>query len=181
MFYFLKFLKGKGSFGGKQKNNHFNLQLKNRQDDVLSVDLTQNTEKLLQQFSQAPDLVIRRFKMAGNSADAALVYLKGLTDKNAIHYHVLKPLMQSPFDPNQELPITLGEIEIAYTYSQIEEAILGGNSILLLSGQNSAYQLATKGWPQREIKDPQNEISLKGAHQGFVETGSQNIALIRMC
>lgn len=179
MFHFKKFLKGMGSSGGKQNNKYLNLELKNRQDDVLSADLTQNTEKLLQLFSQAPDLVIRRFKIAGNSTDAALVYLKGLTDKNAIHYHVLKPLMQSSFDPNQELPITLGEIEIAYTYSQIEEAILGGESILLLGGQNSAYQLATKGWPQREIKDPQNEISLKGAHQGFVETGSQNIALIR--
>lgn len=171
----LRFLTGKG----KQNKNDSNLQLKNSQDDVLSADLTQNTEKLPQLFSQAPDLVIRRFKIAGNKTDAALVYLKGLTDKDAIQNYVLKPLIQSCFDHNMELPITIGEVETVHSWSQIQDAILGGDSILLVNGQISAYQLATKGWPQREINDPQNEISLKGAHQGFVETGSKNIALIR--
>ncbi len=32
---------------------------------------------------------------------------------------------------------------------------------------------------QRAIEDPQLETSLKGAHQGFVETIGQNIALVR--
>ncbi len=37
----------------------------------------------------------------------------------------------------------------------------------------------TKGWPQRSVEDAHNEIALKGAHQVFIETGSQNIAMIR--
>ncbi|MED3564372.1 spore germination protein [Bacillus xiapuensis] len=173
MFYFLKHLKGQRS---SRYSSNSNLR---KDDDILYSDLSLNTEKLQTFFSQAPDLVIRRFKIAGNKTDAVLVYLKGLTDKDAIQNHVLRPLIQSSFDHNMELPITLGEVEIVHTWSQIENAILGGDSILLLSGQTSGYQLSTKGWPQRDINDPQNEISLKGAHQGFVETGSQNIALIR--
>jgi spore germination protein len=48
-----------------------------------------------------------------------------------------------------------------------------------MNGLAKVYILDSKGWPQRTITDPQLESSLKGAHQGFLETGSQNIALIR--
>lgn len=179
MFYFLKLLKGRRSSQHHQASNDSNLQKKDIEDYVLYFDLSQNTEQLQQLFSQAPDLVIRRFQIAASKFEAAVVYLAGLTDKNSIHNHVLKPLMHSSFDPNKELPITLGEVEIIDTWSQIENAILEGDSVLLINGQITGYRLDTKGWPQREVTDPQNEISLKGAHQGFVETGSQNIALIR--
>ncbi|MDR7239191.1 hypothetical protein J2Y02_003827 [Neobacillus drentensis] len=149
------------------------------EDDVLDSALSQNTENLQLLFSQAPDLVIRRFPIGPSKTEAALMYLSGLTDKDAIHNYVLKPLMHSSFDSNKELPVTIGKIEMVYTWGQIENAILGGDSVLLLNGQITGYQLDTKGWPQRQLTIPQNEISLKGANQGFVETGSQNIALIR--
>ena len=51
--------------------------------------------------------------------------------------------------------------------------------MLFVNGRAEVSSLGTQGWPQRAIEDPQMEASLKGAHQGFVETGSQNIALIR--
>ncbi|MGG1677343.1 spore germination protein [Neobacillus sp. NRS-1170] len=179
MFDFLKPSKGKRSFLHKEVSTHSNLQKKKSADDVLDSDLTHNTEILQQVFSQAPDLVIRRFSINASKSDAALVYLPGLTNKDAIHNHVLKPLMSSSFELDKELPITIGDVEVVETWGQVESAILGGDSVLLLNGQNTGYRLDTKGWPQRQLNDPQNEISLKGAHQGFVETGTQNIALIR--
>lgn len=123
--------------------------------------------------------MIRRFQMTADGLEAALVYLSGLTDKQLIQHHVLNPLMNSAFDTNTELPITLGQIKIINTCSQIENAIFGGDSVLLIHGRTTAHQLDTKGWPQRNIEDAHNEIALKGAHQGFTETGSQNIAMIR--
>ncbi|MDN3019123.1 spore germination protein [Paenibacillus sp. BSR1-1] len=179
MFDFLKPSKGKRSFLHKQVSTHSNLQKKMSADDVLDSDLSQNTEILQQVFSQAPDLVIRCFSINASKTDAALVYLPGLTNKDAIQNHVLKPLMSSSFELDKELPITIGDVEVVETWGQVESAILGGDSVLLINGQNTGYRLDTKGWPQREVSDPQNEISLKGAHQGFVETGTQNIALIR--
>ncbi|WHY69647.1 spore germination protein [Neobacillus sp. SuZ13] len=179
MSYFLKFLRGKRSSRFHQASYSSNHQKKNMEDDVLDSDLSQNIENIQLLFSQAPDLVIRRFPIASSKTKAALVYLPGLTDKDAIHNHVLKPLMDSSFELDKELPITIGDVEVVDTWGQIESAILDGDSVLLLHGQNTGYRLDTKGWPQRQLNDPQNEIALKGAHQGFVETGSQNIALIR--
>ena len=63
MFYFLKFLKGKRSSRFHQTSNNSNLQKRNMEDDVLDSALSQNTENLQLLFSQAPDLVIRRFPM----------------------------------------------------------------------------------------------------------------------
>ncbi|MBJ8134013.1 spore germination protein, partial [Bacillus cereus group sp. N3] len=77
------------------------------------------------------------------------------------------------------LPIPLGQIKIINTWSQIENAIFGGDSILLIHSRTTAHQLDTKGWPQRNVEDAHNEIALKGAHQGFTEIRSQNIAMIR--
>ncbi|MDQ6598891.1 hypothetical protein E2K98_24350 [Bacillus salipaludis] len=111
--------------------------------EVLSSDLSQNIEKLQSSFSQVPDLVIRRIKIT----DATFVYLKGSTDKNTIHTHVLRPLMESFFNPNNELPVTLGDVEIIYSWGDVENAILGGDSILLVSGKISGCRLETKGWP----------------------------------
>ena len=120
------------------------------EDDAVDSDLSHNTEILQQVFSQAPDLVIRRFSINASKSDAALVYLPGLTDKDAIHNHVLKPLMSSYFELDKELPITIGDVEVIDTWGQIESAILGGDSVLLLNGKNTGYRLDTKGWPQRQ-------------------------------
>ncbi|EJS75769.1 spore germination protein [Bacillus cereus] len=158
-------------------NTHF--QKKNIEDSLLGADLSKNIADIQNIFRQAPDLVIRRFQMKVDGLEAALVYLSGLTDKELIQNHVLSPLMNSDFDTNKELPIPLGQIKIIDTWSQIENAIFGGDSVLLIHSRTTAHQLDTKGWPQRNVEDAHNEIALKGAHQGFTEIGSQNIAMIR--
>ena len=158
-------------------NTHF--QKKNIEDSLLGADLSKNIADIQNIFRQAPDLVIRRFQIKADGLEAALVYLSGLTDKELIQNHVLSPLMNSDFDTNTELPIPLGQIKIINTLSQIENAIFGGDSVLLIHSRTTAHQLDTKGWPQRNVEDAHNEIALKGAHQGFTEIRSQNIAMIR--
>ncbi|HHT7239142.1 MULTISPECIES: spore germination protein [Bacillus cereus group] len=158
-------------------NTHF--QEKNIEDSLLDADLSKNIADIQNIFRQAPDLVIRRFQITVDGLEAALVYLSGLTDKELIQNHVLSPLMNSDFDTNTELPIPLGQIKIINTLNQIENAIFGGDSVLLIHSRTTAHQLDTKGWPQRSVEDAHNEIALKGAHQAFIETGSQNIAMIR--
>ncbi|ENQ3107792.1 spore germination protein [Bacillus cereus] len=176
---FLKRLKSRGNPRSFSRRDDRHFQDENIEDSLLDADLSKNIGELQELFRQAPDLVIRRFSMSGDGIEAALVYLSGLTDKLSIQKHVLTPLMDSVYDANAELPIPLGHVEIINTWGRIENAILEGDSILFLHGQATAYQLDTKGWPQRNIEDTRNEISLKGSHQAFVETGSQNIAMIR--
>ncbi|OME86566.1 spore germination protein [Paenibacillus sp. FSL A5-0031] len=151
------------------------------QTEPISSDLKVNIERIKEIFSDTSDLVIRNLTIKQTTEQAALIYIDGLTDGAAINSDVLRPLQldSSEGKPGDELMMTIGQIVPETDWYQIEIAILHGKSILFVSGRETAYVLGTSGWPQRAIEDPQMEASLKGAHQGFVETSGQNIAMIR--
>ncbi|WNR45008.1 spore germination protein [Paenibacillus roseipurpureus] len=149
--------------------------------DHLANSLSMNITQLQSLFSDTPDLVIRSFTYKQTGAPAALAYLDGLVDKNSINNNVLHPLLFHEFDlaDHDKLPIAIGDLHRLLKWSDISFALLNGYSVLFVEGYDYAFSLETQGWPQRAISDSQIEASLKGAHQGFIETGSQNIALIR--
>ncbi|NEW07218.1 spore germination protein [Paenibacillus sp. SYP-B3998] len=146
----------------------------------ISGTLENNLVNLRALFSHAPDLVTRQFQLRTGD-DAVLVYLEGLIDKSAINNNILTPLIYEIDSVNDiwNSSITIAKTEIVTLWSDIENSIFQGKSILLIDGQTRSLVLHTQGWPQRAIKEPQIESTLKGSHQGFVETSGQNIALIR--
>ncbi|WP_103104170.1 spore germination protein [Brevibacillus reuszeri] len=147
----------------------------------ISESMNENITELHNIFTFTPDLVIRDFESKLIEGRLALVYLTGLVDKNSINNNVLRPLL-APLERGQTSIMDLlsvGKVTTLYDFNEVEEAILQGSSLLFIEGRKEALSVETHGWPQRAIEDPQLEASLKGAHQGFVETGIQNIALIR--
>ncbi|WP_148927926.1 spore germination protein [Paenibacillus methanolicus] len=146
--------------------------------EPISDQLEHNLLHLGQLFTDTPDLNIRHIPLRDTGELAALVYIEGLTDKNAINNNVINPLLHRA-DGSSLSSITVGRITKLRDWAPITSAILKGSSILFIDGQPDAFMLGTEGWPQRAIEDPQMETSLKGAHQGFVESIEQNIALIR--
>lgn len=140
--------------------------------------LEENLGRIRELFGDANDLNVRRLRIRSTGEEAAVVYLEGLTDKNAINNNVLKPLLGET-ESEGVLSVTIGRVGWLTKWSDIVPAILKGKSVLFVEGHAEARVLGTEGWPQRSIEDPQMEASLKGAHQGFVETIEQNVALIR--
>lgn len=153
-----------------------------RQQEKTQPNLAANLEMVHSRFPLTPDLVIRQLTIGGTDTAAAIVFFDSLTDKRTINSDILQTLTQQ--DHSQQatkLPVfpNIGSFTTTSSWEQIDESILHGSTALFIDGQQKAIILDTKGWPQRSIEDPQIETSLKGAHQGFVETGTQNIALIR--
>ncbi len=167
-------IRGKKSFASQGQANH-------KLNAPISSVLSQNIADLHGLFSQTPDLVVRHFVIKQTGNQAAIAYLDGITDKNSLNNDVLRPLQfESDANAPGHLPrVNVGNIRTIRLWSELEMALLQGVSILFEEGRSEAVVFNTQGWPQRAIEDPQLEASLKGAHQGFVETGSQNIALIR--
>ena len=54
-----------------------------------------------------------------------------------------------------------------------------GNCILFVDTLNLAFDIEVKGFKQRSIDTPNNEIVIKGPHEAFVENIRTNTALIR--
>lgn len=148
------------------------------QHGKVNEQMSVNVQQLQSIFSQAPDLIFRSVDKP-NGPEAMLVYFDGLVDLNSINNHVLYPLIEELSSTEYSLPVTVGNVESTSDMNQVEKMLLSGKSVLFLPGSTEAYIFDTCGWPQRSITDPSIEASIKGSHQGFVETAIQNIALIR--
>ncbi len=156
-------------------------QAQEKLSGMVNTSLAANIAELSTLFSLAPDLVIRHLTIQSTGHEAALVYLNGLNDKNSINNNVLRPLQNGTTNGSSDSSssVTIGYIMKLKRWEDVELAIFQGYSVLFTEGQSEVQTFDTQGWPQRSIEDPQIESSLKGAHQGFVETGTQNIAMIR--
>ena len=180
MFIFSKLFKKK-LYKHKQNQAKPNRQQsQNGASSSLHQDLTRNIEETKRFFPESPDLVVYRFSAGKQETQAALLYIDGLTDKNTINNNILRPLMYDYQEDHKGIPVpTISGTRNVSSMDDVGNAILQGETVLFIEGRQEAWLYDTKGWPQRAIEDPQLESSLKGAHQGFVETGMQNIALLR--
>ncbi|MFK7691714.1 spore germination protein [Paenibacillus sp. HJGM_3] len=177
MFQFLRFF-AKKRYSGPSRDNHVPRGSNQTENMPLDSRLSHNLEELHRLFPHTPDLIVRRLKT--NGRHAALVYLCSLIDKTTINEFILQPLLsQSENEAGELPPANIGYMYTGTCWSDLERAILDGDTVLLTDGRVEADIFDTKGWPQRAIEDPQLEATLKGAHQGFVETAIQNVALIR--
>lgn len=132
-------------------------------------------------WGETPDLVVCRLQVKQMHKDVLLMYLDSLADKNSINNNVLQPLLFEKHHATnvEDIAILIGQKKYTKLWPDIETAIFQGESVLFIDGEQKALILDTQGWPQRAIAEPQVESSLKGAHQGFIETSGKNIALIR--
>lgn len=71
------------------------------------------------------------------------------------------------------------EYKIQNELSQLVEAVMKGNVVLLVDGFEGAVILDMKKPPSRGIQEPDKSKTLRGPHDGFCENLILNVALIR--
>lgn len=65
------------------------------------------------------------------------------------------------------------------TFDEIISGINSGNCALFIDTLNIAFNIDVKGFKQRSVDTPQNEIVIKGPHEAFVENIRTNTSLLR--
>ena len=65
------------------------------------------------------------------------------------------------------------------SFDEIVDAINSGDCALFIDTLNVAFDIDVKGFKQRSVDTPQNEIVIKGPHEAFVENLKTNTSLIR--
>ena len=145
----------------------------------------------------------------GNNYRAFLLYIDGMVDSNLLNDFVLKPLMlreTNNFNINKKRIIsettnnnvTIRKVKKFDLGSYIENCLIPQNSIKktdsfgkIFSGVNSGdcalfvdtlnlvFDIDVKGFKQREINKPENEIVVKGSHEAFVENIRTNTSILR--
>lgn len=65
------------------------------------------------------------------------------------------------------------------TFDEIISGVNSGNCALFVDTLSVAFDVDVKGFKQRSISKPENEIVIKGAHEAFVENIRTNTSLLR--
>lgn len=153
----------------------------------LTKDLEQNMTAIREIFRDCGDIVMREFRISGGDARLWMIYTDNIVDGDTIRNYIMTNLMlrydtQQPAQLLQTLldeAISIGEVEKITTLAEITDAVLWGDTVLLMEGCDFALQASTKEFPTRGVNQAETEVVIQGPKDAFTEVISTNIVLTR--
>lgn len=149
--------------------------LSNDNPRELTSNLENNLLMIKEIIGHSFDVVIRPFKIGHIERKAAVIYVDGLVDMTTLQEQIIKPLMQDHTSiaqfPRISDQIKNMIIDTALSVGKIKEVHNLNDCVLEV--------LSTTGGESRSIDEPVSEAVVRGPRDGFVETLSKNIVLIR--
>ena len=155
----------------------------------ISKNLEKNITIIENAFQNCGDIVKRHF-FVGEKKDIAvyMIYTDNIVNGNAIEESILTNIMnrcridgkkEGMLKRLNEEVIAIGEMNEVKTFQEIFDAVLLGDTILLMDGNDIALQASTKGFPSRGVSEAKTEVVVQGPKDAFTEIGETNIVLIR--
>lgn len=178
---------------GMKKNNEEETQWE-VQSEPLGDSLEENLKNLKQIFDRCEDIIYREFIINANEPiKATLIYIKGITDAKKISEYMLEPIIhEAPKVDNdaqltgskviqyvRERLSTAASLETTQDLSGLTKGILDSKVALLIDGTTTALLMAAPGGEARSISEPDSEPIVRGPKDGFVESISTNLLLLR--
>ena len=157
----------------------------------LSKDIDKNAKLLKDAFHvpNSSDVVFRDMVCAVPHLRITAAYVEGMAAFEKVLASILQPLMllssvrkgveRDPVKQLKDALLVNGQVEEKKTVEELVEAMLTGDTILLIQGHDRALTVETKGWEHRTVGEAVTERIVRGPQQGFVETLRVNTALIR--
>ena len=155
------------------------------------------------------DVVIREFSLIAKEKEykAFLLYIDGMVETNLINNFVLTPLMipvennnfsvlNKNSSPSKKIfvkstknfnledyiyshLIPQNAIKKMGKFEKIIEGVNSGNCALFVDSINIAFDIDVKGFKQRSISSPNNEVIINGSQEAFVENLRTNTSILR--
>jgi len=176
---------------GKRSNNKHSAKLHHSQKQMkaLSSSMEKNLSFISEMLSADTDMVIGRI---GNDNKLGIVYIRGLTDKDALNKYILEPLVNAlgKFKNLNKTP-SINRLEFSRgllktvdvkEIKEIEQAItavLYGNVCLFVDGTDSALVIGNIKFDKRSIEVPETDTVVRGSREGFIEDISTNVSMVR--
>ncbi|MBO9600829.1 MAG: spore germination protein, partial [Cohnella sp.] len=165
--------------------------LEQSQDKVLGNELELSEQFFKNLLGMNNDFIMRRFHVFGRYP-AIMCYYANMVDQALINKDILKPFMYVPssleskeFEIGQ-LPDVLMNDAIYHSACKLERklellvnAVLQGNTIVIVDGLEDAFLIETRNIDKRSIDTPATEQVIRGPREGFIELLGTNISLLR--
>jgi spore germination protein len=157
----------------------------------LHVNVEVTRARIAATLSDCDDVRYQSIQIQGASRELNLyiIFVEGLAKQEMIQEHMIKPLRA--MSPGQASEYSTSVVELVnnkltiaganrvHTVEDIVDAVLTGNTAIIVDGAPEALVYDTQGWKDRQIENPMTEVSIVGPHDAFNENLQDNIALIR--
>lgn len=178
-------------YGPIQRDSAANLFVESSKRLPVSPTLEQDVALLKLLLGDSADLIHRPLSLGQGALPAHLCYVEPMVKKETISQvldSLLVRLRNDPFptDPEQlerflrEQGITASAARPLEFLADLTSTVLVGNSLLLVQGLFVGIELPTQGWSHRTPEEPSSEPVVRGPKEGFVETATLNLALVRI-
>lgn len=174
----------------KEKNSNKN-QSSSELPKSIGYSLSANLSLIQQKTGDSTDIVIRLLKLGSHSEiKAAIVYIAGLADEQAIHDFIIEPMINNQNlqekltrQPTLELiaeeGIALSSIKLLSDWNTLFSSFTSGETIILVDGINRVLSASAKGGERRSIQEPATQQSVRGSRESFTESLGTNTAMVR--
>lgn len=150
--------------------------------EFISSDIDNNIEYLKELFKDNSDVVFREFYASCNKK-VFLIYIDGIGNKDMLDDFVIESLMLTDKEISvkefKSKLLTVSDLREIENLTEGIQAILSGDTMMLMEGVSIGYVIASRSWPVRGISEPSGETVIRGGRDGFSETIRFNTALIR--
>ena len=154
------------------------------QNRILKADITKNVEMFSLLFKDVDGFITRSFSAVG--AQFCLLYSEGMTDARTLSVSVIEPILKYDFSRESDVIAALSDrvisasgVRICDNVDELVRSILYGDCVVLANGWTMAAVIEAKGWATRSISEPEGERALKGPREGFTESISVNLTMLR--
>lgn len=153
----------------------------------ISKDLSKNTAAIQEAFRDCGDVIMREFRVGGGEGRLFMVYTDNIVDGDAIQDFIMTNIMarcktqgtKGLLESLMEDVIAIGEMAKITTLREVYDAVLLGDTVLLMQGDDFALQASTKGFPSRGVNKAETEVVVQGPKDAFTELMSVNVVLTR--
>lgn len=162
--------------------------------EPISSKLDEAIDTVKEKLGNSEDVIIRPFTLGKKQHKLCLFYMDGMCDSSAISNFVMETLMvdirendlEQILDHDHSLirtihsqALTVGNTKIINDYNQFFHYLLSGNCLILIEGSQEGLMLDLRQMKTRSVEEPSSQTVIRGPRDGFTESISTNITLIR--
>lgn len=148
----------------------------------LSIDIHLNMIEINQKIVDCPDIITRSIQKNG-SLHAVFLYIEKQIELELANRDFIKPILDAGADEVdfEAIPdrLPVGSVHSSHKIGELLDDILNGEIIYLQNGFDCTLSSSFKRTEHRAITEPSVEKTVKGSHEGFIESLDVNVSILR--
>lgn len=162
-------------------------------DKILFDDVKENIEFVYNTLGDSFDLVIREIVLKNVHQEIKLGFavMEGLSDSVFVNQVILDNLANrftkldekikksNMVDYFEKTLIPLSNVRVEDKYGKLLNHLLNGDTIIMIDGFTCFLAISSKGFKERAVEEPKNNVSVKGSKEAFTESFATNVSLLR--